>query len=120
MSEKDLNQRFSDYRKMDLVAKSWKLKGEQLGRFLRETGICSVELNSWREQMSDGLKDNKPIRRNYKKELDNKIRLLERELQAAKAVIELQKKVQNLHAENEDKNTISPLEQKSLATSKKL
>jgi hypothetical protein len=118
MSEKDMNQRFTDSRKMEFVVKSWKLKGEELGRFLRENGIYSVELESWREQMSDGLKNEKPMFRGQKKILENRIRLLERELQQANAVIDLQKKVQNLFAEKEDNVTASASDQKSLKQSK--
>ena len=113
MSEKDLNQRFKITEKMKFVAKSWNLKGEELGRFLRRNGIHLVELNSWREQMSDGLKSGKPIFRSEKKVLENKIRLLEGELEQAKAVIELQKKVQALFVEKEDKNTATKTDSES-------
>jgi hypothetical protein len=105
MSEKDMNQRFRVARKMELVSESWHLAGKELGRFLRENGICSVELKSWREQMSDGLKNGKPIIRNEKRILENRIEALEEELRQAKVVIELQKKVQGLFAEKEAKST---------------
>lgn len=118
MPEKDLNQRFKDTQKMEFVARSWHLRGEELGRFLRENGVYSVELDSWREQMSDGLKHNKPLSRSEKKILENRIKLLERELQQANAVIDLQKKVQGLFAENEDKNTASTSDPKLSKSSK--
>lgn len=113
MSVKDLRQRFSTSEKMELVGESWNLSGQERGRFLRKTGIHSVELNSWRKQMEDGLKGGKSLDRGTKKTLESRIKLLEKELQEARALIELQKKVQDLFAEKEDKNTVQKKDPKS-------
>ena len=102
-----------------MVAKSWSLKGEDLGRFLRENGISSVELESWRQQMQDGMDDNKPLEPSTKKRLEQRIRLLEEELKRAQGIIELQKKAQKILAEEEARKAVAKLEKNSSKRSKK-
>ena len=117
MPEKDLNQRFPTKKKMALVARSWGLKGRELGRFLRKNGISSPELMSWREQMKDGMDDGKPLSRSYRRELQQKIESLEKQLRQAHGIIELQKKVQEIRAESAAKRLQEKTAKKS---SKKL
>lgn len=105
MPEKDLTQRFSTKRRVAMVVESWNLSGEDLGRFLRKHGISSAELLSWREQMCDGLEEDKPLNRQLRKSLEQRIALLEKELEKARLQIELQKKVQNLVKDAEEKST---------------
>jgi hypothetical protein len=101
MSEMNSRQRFRTTQQMAMVAKSWDLKGEHLGRFLRENGISSVELESWRGQMKDGMDDGKPLDRGTRKRLEQRIQLLEAELKRALGIIELQKKAQKIWEEDE-------------------
>ena len=89
---------------MNLVFQSWGLKGEELGAFLRKYGIYKAELEAWREQMKNGLEDEKAMPRATRQYYREKIKKLEKELEEARAVIEAQKKVQNL-LEEEDEST---------------
>lgn len=114
MPEKDLIQRFNTHARMTLVSRSWDLKDEKLGHFLRKNGISSSELYSWRAQMKDGLEDGKPICRSVQKNLELKVLLLERELHEAKLLLEIQKKVQSaVDLENVVENTPPLLDPKS-------
>ena len=100
MPEKDLIQRFDTHQRMTMVADSWRLRGEDLGRFLRKNGISSPELESWRTQMKEGLDKGKPLARSYKRELEAKIERLKKELEKARAINELQKKAQKIWEED--------------------
>jgi len=101
MSEMNARVRFRTSQQMAMVAGSWGLKGEELGRFLRENGISSVELEGWKEQMKDGMDDGKPLDRQTKKTLLQRIALLEKELLRAQGMLVLQKKAQEIWAEDE-------------------
>lgn len=101
MSKKFVNQRWKTIQKMRLVAESFHLKDEALGRFLRQKGIHSHYLESWKEQMAMGIDRDKPVYREERRWYKEKIKKLEEELQEARAIIELQKKVKNLSSEAE-------------------
>lgn len=85
--------------KLDLVISSWDLKGEALGLFLRSNGIYKEELEQWRDQIMSALDDGKPVDPGSRKSYEQKIKRLEQELEEAKVIIELQKKVQELLGE---------------------
>ncbi|MGZ3792891.1 MAG: transposase [Bdellovibrio sp.] len=113
MSEKELNQRFSKNVKLRMVAETFGLKGEELGRYLRRNGISSCELRDWREQMTDSLDEGRPVARSEKKSLNSKIKLLEnevanlqRELNEARLLLDIQKKVQVILEDEKEENTV--------------
>ena len=93
---RELRLRFRTSQQMAMVAQSWGLAGEDLGRYLRKNGISSSELKSWREQMKDGMDDGRPMDRLAKKKLNRRIEELEKELNTANGIIELQKKAQKI------------------------
>ena len=96
MSEKDLNQRFVTAQRMRMVAESWGLKGENLGRYMRRHGISSYELSSWGDQMKAGLDLNKPFSRQERTQYQKKIKKLEKQLKRAELLLEFQKKAKEL------------------------
>jgi hypothetical protein len=118
MPEKDLIQRFTIGKKISLLVESWNLEGENLGRFLRKNGISSPEILAWQECMHEGFEEGKPMARNTKKALENRIKLLEEEVRQLSLLNEIQKKVQNVLTEHEEKNTKADSDPKSLGSSK--
>jgi transposase-like protein len=120
MSEKDLNQRFKLVHKMRLVAQSWDLRDEELGRFLRSNGISSPELMAWRDQMQEGLEEGLPVPRSEKRRYKAQIARLEEEVRQLRAVNEIQKKVQVLLEQEKVKSTAEKSERKSVRSSKKV
>lgn len=119
MPEKDLNQRFSTQQKMRLVADSWHLKDEEYGRFLRRSGISSIEIESWREQMAEGMDEGKPISRGEKRSLQQRIELLKKELKRAQGVIAFQKKFQKIWEKDAEAKVPKKSEKKPAKRSKK-
>jgi hypothetical protein len=81
---------------MNFVGDSWRLKGEDLGRFMRNHGISCPELDSWKEQMKAGLDMNKPFGRSERAEYQLKIKQLEKKLQHAELLLEFQKKAKEM------------------------
>ena len=94
----------SSTQKLRLVAESYRLKGSKFGAFLRSEGIKSLEIERWRNQMVEGLESNIMMNVDTKKSYQKKIAKLERELNEARVIIELQKKAQKILAD-EEKNT---------------
>ena len=94
------------------VAKSWGLKKEGLGIFLRKNGIYLSELNDWKEQMQNGLEKEQEMGSHTKAYFRKKIERLEKELAGAQTIIEVQKKVQKVLA-GEEKSTQKKLGKKS-------
>jgi hypothetical protein len=119
MSEKSLNQRFHDSEKMRFVAQSWGLKEEAYGRFLRAHGLSSVELERWRQEMRDGLAEGKALPNSTKKQLENRIRLLEEENRLLRVENELQKKAQILEQEVAARRERERSEKKHSSSSRK-
>ena len=120
MSEKDLVQRFRDTQKMNFVVESWDLRGEDLGRFLRENGLSSIEIMTWRDQMGEGLEEGKPLDKSVKKSLENRIKLLEEENRQLRVLNELQKKAQKLIEVHEAKSLEKRSGKTSSSSSKKV
>lgn len=116
MLERELRQRFSDEAKMGMVAESWELSGESLGRYMRARGISSSELESWRAQMKDGLEDGKPLDRGAKRKYESEIRRLEKEVAKLRATVDLLKKSELNEAEAEAKREASKSARKSSTT----
>lgn len=103
MSNKFVKQRWKISQKLRFVAESWHLKGEVLGRYLRNKGIHSHDLKIWKEQMAMGIDSEKPVYSEERRHYKSKINRLEKELEEARAIIELQKKVKKLMSEGEEK-----------------
>ena len=98
--------------KIELVAKSYGLKGDKLGEFVRANGIYLTELVDWRDRMKSSLEGDRPIAQCIKTEYRRKIEHLEKRLKEALAIIELQKKVQKL-LQGEEKSTKKKHDKKS-------
>lgn len=90
--------------KFRLVLESEGLKGAEVGAFVRKNGIYLKDLIQWKEQMIEGLNMGKAVQRSTEKIYKDTIRKLERELQEARAVIEIQKKISNLMAKEDLKS----------------
>lgn len=75
--------------KFEAVLKFEKITEEEQGAYLRENGIYLAQIERWKEEMLGGLEHPKDLT-----EKENK--LLKKELQEKRALVELQKKVQNL------------------------
>lgn len=113
MSKKFVRQRWRTGDKLRFIAESWDLADEALGRFLRQNGLHSHDLETWKEQMAMGINGEKSVYLEERRWYKTKIKRLEKELQEAQAIIELQKKVKNLRSEAEDSKPKSKPEKKS-------
>ena len=89
--------------KMSLLWQSWRLNDEELGRFLRENGLVSSELEMWKEQMEEGLQSNTRLTTYGRRELRKEINKLKAQLAEAKAIIDAQKKTLKLLGKKEKK-----------------
>ncbi len=78
---------------------------ESRGRFLRERGLYSVEIQRWREEMLAGLK-RKPNRKDPKdqriKELERELHRKEKALAETAALLTLKKTAQQIWGDSED------------------
>ena len=82
---------------MKLVFEYESLKNQdERGRFLREKGLHSTDLKTWKKEMSNGLESHQPISGETKRFFKSRIEKLESELDEAMIIIETQKKIQNL------------------------
>ena len=78
---------------------------EAQGRFLREHGLYSVDIERWREEMLQAL-GRKPSRKDPKsqriKELEGELRRKEKALAEMAALLTLKKKAHDIWGDNED------------------
>jgi hypothetical protein len=81
--------KWTSKQKFESVLKFEKMSEDEQGVFLRENGIYLAQIQRWKDEMLEGLDHPKVIR-------GNDDRQLRKELKEKKALIELQKKVQNL------------------------
>lgn len=81
------------------------LDEESQGRFLREHGLYSVDIERWREEMLQAL-GRKPNRKDPKnqriKELENELRRKEKALAETAALLTLKKKARDIWGDSED------------------
>jgi transposase len=107
MSSKKRSEKWSADQKFEAIVKYEGLDEEERGRYLREHGLYSVDIERWREEMSEALKH-----KSKKKKVDprdQRIRELERELKRkekalaeAAALLVLKKKADAIWGDNED------------------
>jgi len=93
--------------KMRLVLEASRLSDAELGAFLRREGLHEAELDEWRDAMMSGLKPppskharSQEVRR--VKQLEKELRRKDKALAEAAALLVLQKKVQDLWADEDD------------------
>ena len=91
---KDL--KWTSKQKLEAVFKFDTLNDLEKGAFLREYGIYSEQLDRWKQEMLNGLEHPKTA-------TDKEIKLLKKEVNEKKVLLELQKKVQHL-LKDEDKS----------------
>lgn len=93
--------------KLAAVVEASRLSGEELGSFLRRKGLHEEDLKAWRAQAEGAFEvDRATPRRSAsdKKridELERKLSKAEKKLRAADAIIELQKKVRAMWADED-------------------
>jgi len=107
MSKKKRPQKWTADKKFQAVMKYEGLDEEERGRYLREHGLYSVDIEKWREEMSGAL-----AQKSKKKKVDprdQRIRELERELNRkekalaeAAALLVLKKKADAIWGDDED------------------
>jgi len=91
--------------KLAVVTEAAALAPADLGAFLRAKGLRSSELHAWREQIVVALGDTKASRRKAKaeagriKNLERELERKDRRLRAVETLLELQKKVREIWAE---------------------
>jgi hypothetical protein len=104
---------------LNLIMKSWNLKDEALGFFLREHGLTTYDILSWRKIIIGALESETPVNPSSKKYFTNKIKKLEFELNEAREINDAQKKVQKILEDAEAANTRKKSGKKSSLLSKK-
>jgi len=90
----------TEQQKFQLVMGAENLNEQELGEYLRRHGIYSSELKEWKKDMLDALVGG-DISNNKERQLNKKISNLEKELNEAKVLLEMKKKVQRLLGEEE-------------------
>jgi transposase len=102
--EKAVRRRFSAKYKLDILKEADRCKKDgELGELLRREGLYSSHLSTWRKQRDEGTlralsgkkrgRKKKDPKSRREKELERENRKLRRDLEQAKAIIEIQKKV---------------------------
>jgi hypothetical protein len=119
LNERYRLQGFSSPSKLNLLAKSFGLRGVDLGRFVRASGIFVSDLQTWRAQALRGLDENRAMGKSERDYYRDRIQRLEKKLKEANALIELQKKAHNL-TQSVEKNSPKNCESSSKTSSKKL
>lgn len=104
MAKKYDNRRWRSEEKVQLLMKAGALNEEELGLFLRKNGLHSSDLELWKQEILEALDNTRPVHPESKTQLNKKVKKLEQELKEKDAIIEAQKKIQNL-MEEEEKNT---------------
>jgi transposase-like protein len=95
--------------KLRLVREADGLSECDLGAFLRREGLQEEELTQWRDSMSWALQTSsqRMADRKQARTLARQLRKTEKELKEARALLELQKKVQEMWGDDEDDDTPS-------------
>ena len=91
------------HQRMKFLVDSFYLKGEEYGAFLRRNGLYSHDITQWRKQMKSGLDEGRPVYKDERQQYEKRIKGLESELDKAKALNELQKKISEILVEEEEK-----------------
>lgn len=93
--------------KIRLVAEASRLSERELGAFLRREGLHEEELEQWRDSMTWALQTSRERIENraQSRTLERTLRKTEKQLKETKALLELQKKVQEMWADDEDDDT---------------
>lgn len=106
MSNKKRPQNWPAEQKLKTVQEYDALPDEEAGgRFLRERGLYSVDVERWREEMlqSLGRKPNRKDPKNQRiKELESELRRKEKALAETAALLTLKKKARDIWGDNED------------------
>lgn len=98
MSKKKRPQDRSAEEKLDMVLEAASLLEEELGAFLRRSGLREVDLDRWRTQMLQGLSAAKKCAPHEKqvRELQRDLRVKEKALAEASALLVLKKKAHEI------------------------
>lgn len=91
-TDKDKN--WSNIDKFKAVMKFETLNKDEKGKFLREHGLYSNQINEWKKSMLSGF--------SKEENENNEIKRLKEKLQGKEAIIELQKKTQKLLDQEEE------------------
>ena len=94
---------FSANYKMYLVFQSWHLRGQDLGHFARTKGTFVRHLKSWKEEMKMGIDKGTKASPQTAAYYRKKIAKPERELNEARVVLAVKKKVQKILADEAKK-----------------
>ena len=107
MSSKKRPQNWSAEEKIQALIEYEGLDEEARGRYLREKGLYSVDVERWREEIKKALgkkvKKGDPKDRRIR-ELEGELRRKEKALAETAALLVLKKKAQEIWGENEDEN----------------
>lgn len=107
MGKKKRAQNWSAEEKFQAVVTYEGLSEEDRGKYLREHGLFSVDIERWREEMTEVLKKkpkttkNDPQARRIK-ELESELRRKEKALAEAAALLVLKKKADEIWGDDED------------------
>ena len=105
MSSKKQPQNWTAEQKLEALMEYERLDEEARGRYLREKGLYSVDVERWREEIKRAL-EKRPNRRDPKdqriRKLESELRRKEKALAEAAALLVLKKKAQNIWGDSED------------------
>ena len=115
-AEKRTRRTFTAAEKLRILGEADAAERGQLGEVLRRNGVYSSHLVAWRKQLklvgTDGMSPQKPGRKAQRDnkdvriaELEKKLARAEKDLRISKGVIELQKKVAALFADEKDETS---------------
>ena len=105
MSSKKRPQNWTAEQKLEVVMEYLRLDEETRGRYLREKGLYSVDVERWREEIRQAL-EKKPNKKDPKdqriRQLEGELRRKEKALAETAALLVLKKKAQNIWGDSED------------------
>jgi len=92
--------------KLNAILEYEKLNEEERGKYLREKGLHSIQIERWKEAIIEGLKSSKLNKKDFRdkkiKELEKELRRKDKALAETAALLVLKKKAQDIWGEPED------------------
>lgn len=100
--------KFSSEEKLQLVFQASQLEGEALGRFLRQQGLYSHQIDLWKKEMLNALSDKPSTKKKDPKDLkikklEKEIRLKDKTLAEASILLLVKKNMEQRWKEEEEK-----------------
>lgn len=102
MAIRTLRIKWKASQKLKHLVDSYHLKDIELGSYLRQHGLYSSDLKTWKQEAEYAFDGARPMRNEEKKRMEIRIKFLEKELEKANLKLELQKKIQEINQKHDE------------------